>query len=111
VTQGVADKGGRSRSPWSVWSVSDAETGEALADAEIRDQCATMSFAGSETTARLMFWASYLLAMDLEEQVSVRKEIAAFSAGADQRPRRSPELAAIAECARNVESSSGAIAA
>ena len=43
---------------------SSAETGEALADAEIRDQCATMSFAGSETTARLMFWASYLLAMD-----------------------------------------------
>ena len=54
-----------------------------------------------------MFWASYLLAMDPEEQVSVRKEIAAFSAGADQRPRRSPELAAIAECARNVKSSSG----
>ncbi|HKN30887.1 MAG TPA: cytochrome P450 [Roseiarcus sp.] len=59
-------------------SVRDAETGEALSDAEIRDQCATMFFAGSETTARLMFWASYLLAMDPEEQTSVRKEIAAF---------------------------------
>ena len=58
-------------------SLSDAETGEALSDAEIRDQCATMFFAGSETTARLMFWASYLLAMDPEEQASVRKEIAA----------------------------------
>jgi cytochrome P450 len=57
----------------------DAETGEALSDAEIRDQCATMFFAGSETTARLMFWASYLLAMDPEEQASVRKEIAAFA--------------------------------
>ena len=59
-------------------SLTDAETGEALSDAEIRDQCATMFFAGSETTARLMFWASYLLAMDPEEQASVRKEIAAF---------------------------------
>ena len=59
-------------------SLRDAETGEALSDAEIRDQCATMFFAGSETTARLMFWASYLLAMDPEEQASVRKEIAAF---------------------------------
>ena len=59
-------------------SLKDAETGEALSDAEIRDQCATMFFAGSETTARLMFWASYLLAMDPEEQASVRKEIAAF---------------------------------
>jgi cytochrome P450 len=59
-------------------SIRDAETGEALSDAEIRDQCATMIVAGSETTARLMFWASYLLAMDPEEQASVRKEIAAF---------------------------------
>ena len=37
-----------------------------------------MFFAGSETTARLMYWASYLMAMDLEEQTAVRKEIAAF---------------------------------
>ena len=59
-------------------SLRDAETGEALSNAEIRDQCATMFFAGSETTARLMFWASYPLAMDAEEQASVRKEIAAF---------------------------------
>ena len=56
----------------------DAETGEGLSSAEIRDQCATMFFAGSETTARLMFWTSYLLAMDPEEQTSVRKEIIAF---------------------------------
>ena len=59
-------------------SLKDAESGEALSDAEIRDQCATMFFAGSETTARLMFWASYLLAMDPEEQASVHKEITAF---------------------------------
>ncbi len=59
-------------------SLRDAETGEALSDAEIRNQCATMFFAGSETTARLMFWASYLLAMDSEEQASVRKETTAF---------------------------------
>ena len=44
----------------------------------IRDQCATMFSAGSETTARLMFWASYLLAMDPEEQANVREEVAAF---------------------------------
>ena len=61
-----------------VLSLKDAETGETLSDAEIRDQCATMLVAGSETTARLMFWASYLLAMDREEQASVREEIAAF---------------------------------
>ncbi|MEQ1754928.1 MAG: cytochrome P450 [Micropepsaceae bacterium] len=55
----------------------DAETGEALADDEVRDQCATMFFAGSETTARLMFWASYLLTLDRNEQARVQAEIAA----------------------------------
>ena len=58
--------------------LSDAETGETLADPEIRDQCATMFFAGSETTARLMFWASYLLSQDIDEQAHVRAEIAGF---------------------------------
>ena len=55
----------------------DAETGDALADEEVRDQCATMFFAGSETTARLMFWASYLLTLDREEQSRVIAEITA----------------------------------
>lgn len=55
----------------------DAETGEALADVEVRDQCATMFFAGSETTARLMFWASYLLTLDRDEQARVQAEITA----------------------------------
>ena len=59
-------------------SVRDTETGEALSDGEIRDQCATMFFAGSETTARLLFWACYLLAMDSEEQTRVREEVTAF---------------------------------
>jgi cytochrome P450 len=59
-------------------SLKDADTGETLSDAEIRDQCATMFFAGSETTARLMFWTSYLLAKDTDEQTRLRAEIAAF---------------------------------
>ena len=62
--------------------VRDAETGEALSDSEIRDQCATLFFAGSETTARLLFWACYLLAMDPDEQTRVREEVTAF------RPKR-----------------------
>ena len=59
-------------------SLRDAETGEALDDAEVRDQCATMFFAGSETTARLMFWACYLLTLDRVEQARVQAEIAAY---------------------------------
>jgi cytochrome P450 len=59
-------------------SLRDGETGESLGDAEVRDQCATMFFAGSETTARMMFWACYLLTQDLAEQSRLRQEIAAF---------------------------------
>ena len=56
----------------------DPDSGEALSVAEIRDQCATMLAAGSETTSRLMFWACYLLANDRGEQRRVHDEIAAF---------------------------------
>lgn len=50
-----------------------------LSDQEIRDQCSTMIFAGSETTALLMFWAVYLLALDHTEQLAVQAELTAFS--------------------------------
>ena len=54
----------------------DPETGARLSDAEVRDQCATMLFAGFETTSRLLFWASYLLCLDQTEQSRLRAEIA-----------------------------------
>jgi cytochrome P450 len=57
----------------------NVETGEALSANEVRDQCATMIFGGFETTARLLFWASYLLTLDLAEQERLRAEVAAFS--------------------------------
>lgn len=56
----------------------DAETGQPLDAANVRDQAATMIFAGYETTARLMFWASYLLTLDPVEQQRVRAEVIAF---------------------------------
>lgn len=57
----------------------NVETGEALSVTEVRDQCATFIFGGFETTARLLFWASYLLTLDLVEQERLRAEVAAFS--------------------------------
>ncbi len=53
----------------------DAETGEPIADGEIRSQVATFIVAGFETTARLLFWATYLLALDPAEQDRVAAEI------------------------------------
>ena len=59
-------------------AVRDPETGDPLAADEVRDQCATMIFAGYETTARLLFWASYLLTLDHGEQARLRAEVTAF---------------------------------
>jgi cytochrome P450 len=56
----------------------DPESGEALSEAEVRDQCSTMLVAGFDTTARLLFWATYLLTLDVAEQNRVRIEVAAF---------------------------------
>ena len=55
----------------------DPETGEAMSDAEIRDQAATMLAAGFETTARAAFWTLYLLALDGAEQGRIRAEVLA----------------------------------
>lgn len=60
-------------------AVRDAETGQPLSDAEVRDQCATMLFAGFETTSRLLFWASYLLCLDGAEQTRLRTEVRALT--------------------------------
>src|SRR5262245_21821970 len=56
----------------------DPETGEALSQVEVRDQCSTMIVAGYETTARLLFWACYLLTLDLAEQDRLRAELVSF---------------------------------
>ncbi|MDP1736849.1 MAG: cytochrome P450 [Caulobacter sp.] len=62
-------------------AVRDAETGQPLSDVEVRDQCATMLFAGFETTSRLLFWAAYLLSLDGAEQTRLRQEVRAFPPG------------------------------
>jgi cytochrome P450 len=56
----------------------DPETGAALSDTEVRDQCGTFLAAGYETTARLLFWAAYLLTLAPAEQARLRTEIAGF---------------------------------
>jgi cytochrome P450 len=59
-------------------AIRDPETADSLAADDVRDQCATMILAGSETTARLLFWTSYLLTLDHSEQGRLRAEVAAF---------------------------------
>jgi cytochrome P450 len=52
----------------------DADTGAPLPPEEVRSQIATFMAAGFETTARLLFWTVYLLALDPAEQDRLREE-------------------------------------
>ena len=52
-----------------------------------------MLVAGFETTARLMFWLCYLLALDPAEQGRIRAELAAFPPERVAKPRRFEPLA------------------
>jgi len=69
----------------------DPGTGEPLAADEVRDQAAGMIFGGFETTASLLFWASYVLTLDLAEQERIRAEVRTHP------PDRVATLAALAQ--------------
>ncbi len=72
-----------------LMAAKNPESGSAFTYAEVRDQVATMILAGHETTAVLLFWAAYLLALapDLQEQVA--------------REAQGADLAAPAGCAQD----------
>ncbi len=67
----------------------DPQSGEALSETEVRDQCSTMLVAGYETTSRLLFWSIYLLTLYIDEQSRLRTEIAAY---APERVRKLDDL-------------------
>ncbi|MCP3393641.1 cytochrome P450 [Bradyrhizobium sp. CCGB12] len=52
----------------------DPETGKGFSDEQLIDEVATMILAGHETTATALFWALYLLALDLDTQEEVASE-------------------------------------
>jgi cytochrome P450 len=45
---------------------------------EICELCGSILFSGVETASQLLFWATYLLTLDLSEQERIREEVAAF---------------------------------
>ena len=63
-------------------SVRDTETGPSAIGPRNPRPMRNHVFCGVRSTARLLFWACYLLAMDFEEQTRVREEVTAF------RPKR-----------------------
>jgi cytochrome P450 len=55
----------------------DADTGEALDDAQVRDEVMTLFVAGHETTANALTWAWYLLAQNPQKGERLRDELRA----------------------------------
>ena len=58
-------------------SARDPETGQGFTPVQLRDQIATLTIAGHETTALTLFWSCYLLTLAPEVQEEVAAEAAA----------------------------------
>jgi cytochrome P450 len=59
----------------------DEETGEAMSDKQLRDEAATIMFAGHETTALALSWTWYLLSQHAEVERKLHTELAAVLGG------------------------------
>jgi cytochrome P450 len=59
----------------------DAETGEAMSDAQLRDEVMTLMIAGHETTANALSWLWCLLDRHPDEQERLRAELLAATGG------------------------------
>jgi cytochrome P450 len=59
----------------------DAETGETMSDAQLRDEVMTLMIAGHETTANALSWLWYLLDRHPDEQERLRAELVIATGG------------------------------
>ena len=59
----------------------DAETGEAMSDAQLRDEVMTLMIAGHETTANALSWLWFLLDRHPDEQERLRAELVTATGG------------------------------
>jgi cytochrome P450 len=55
--------------------VQDEETGGAMTDAQVRDECLTLFLAGHETTANALTWTFYLLTQNAEVEAKFHQEL------------------------------------
>ncbi|HQU84268.1 MAG TPA: cytochrome P450 [Pyrinomonadaceae bacterium] len=53
----------------------DEETGSAMTDKQVRDECLTLFLAGHETTANALAWTFYLLSQNAEAEAKFHAEI------------------------------------
>ena len=80
LASGGADDGHRDLLT-TLMAARDAETGESMSDAQLRDEVMTMMIAGHETTANALSWLWVLLDRHADEVERLRAELAAVTGG------------------------------
>ena len=81
LAEGIAPRDGYRDLLTVLMLARDAETGEAMSDAQLRDEVMTFMIAGHETTATALSWLWYLLDRHPEEQDRLRAELASATGG------------------------------
>ncbi|MGI8469506.1 MAG: cytochrome P450 [Pyrinomonadaceae bacterium] len=70
----------------------DEETGGAMTDKQVRDECLTLFLAGHETTANALVWTFYLLSQNPESEKKFHAELDAVLNGKPLTPEDYPRL-------------------
>ena len=81
LAAGDASQGGHRDLLTILMLARDAETGEVMSDAQLRDEVMTLMIAGHETTANALAWLWYLLDRHPDEQERLRVELVAATGG------------------------------
>ncbi len=78
---GGGDRGGGGDLLGMLMEARDADTGEGMSDKTLRNEVATMMFAGHETTAAALTWTFYLLSQHPEAERKLHAELSEVLAG------------------------------
>lgn len=70
----------------------DEETGGAMTDRQVRDECLTIFLAGHETTANALTWTFYLLSQNPEAEAKFHDELDAVLSNKSLTPEDYPRL-------------------
>jgi len=70
----------------------DEETGTAMTDLQVRDECLTIFLAGHETTANALTWTFYLLSQNSESEAKFHRELDEVLSGKNLTPADYPGL-------------------
>ncbi|AKI98844.1 cytochrome P450 [Archangium gephyra] len=76
----------------TLMAAQDADTGERMTDAQLRDEATTLFLAGHETTANALAWLWHLLAQNPEVETRARAEVQRVLGGRTPTAQDIPQL-------------------